>query len=118
MSSAEKWLFICPAQPHLQECMIFMETAEKKLFTYQKAKDLSISAKYTFQGTNAFLVLPEGILLGASLTGPSLLHLLASFLLMLSVPNMIIFLQGFLNSLWSLWRVFSFFLRGFFLVFV
>lgn len=89
MSPAEKWLFICPAQPLLQDCMIFMETAEKKLFTYWKAKDLSISEKYTFQGTNAFLVLPEEILLGVSLG--SSLHLVASFLPMLLLPNVFIF---------------------------
>lgn len=39
------------------------------------SKDSGISEKYTFQGTNAFLVLPEEILLDVNVTGPSLLHL-------------------------------------------
>lgn len=55
-----------------------------------ESKDSSISEKYTLQGKDAFLVLPEKILLDVGVAGLNLLYLIASFLLILSVPRAII----------------------------
>lgn len=51
-----------------------------------ESRDSRISEKYTFQGTNAFLVLPEEILFDVDVSGTSLFYLIASFLLILSLP--------------------------------
>lgn len=78
-----------------------------KLFTRRKGRIQASSEKHTLQGKNAFLVLPEEILLDVDVTGLSLPYLVASFLLILSFPpTMIIFLQSYLNSLWLPWSYF------------
>lgn len=60
--------------------------SRKEIIYIPESKVSSISQKYTFQGINAFLVLPEKILLDVDITGLSLLHLVASFLPILSLP--------------------------------
>lgn len=50
MSSAEKWHFVCPVQLHLRDCMVFMETAEKKLFTHRKARIQASVKSILFKG--------------------------------------------------------------------
>lgn len=87
MSSAEKWLFICPSSAaFVRVCDLYGDSREEIIYI-PESKDSSISEKYTFQGTNACLVLPEEILLDMNVTGPSHVHLITCFLLILSLPS-------------------------------
>lgn len=62
-----------------------------------ESKDSSISEKYTLQGKDAFLVLPEKILLDVGVAGLNLLHLISSH--PICSPCHDYFLRSFLNSL-------------------